>query len=134
MSFIPSGKLEVLNLMDLRTLAMCVLAYAGFLRFNELSHIKLEHLSFSDDTVNIFIPTSKTYIYRDGMQVLIGKGESCACPVRILKSYISLAQVLPHQFIFRSLSKTKVGFKLRDKNQPISYTRARELILAAYAP
>jgi len=113
---------------------MCVIAYSGFLRFDELSHIKLEHLTFTDDGVIIFIPSSKTDIYREGKQVLICKGRSVACPVNILKQYLSLSQVTSDEFIFRSLSKTKDGFKLREQNKPISYSRTREIMLQSLKP
>jgi hypothetical protein len=53
----------------------------------------------------------------------------------MIKSYLSLAQVHSgDSFLFRSLSKTKLGFRLREINQPISYTRAREVILDALKP
>ncbi len=131
---LPAGPVNAVNLNNLRTVAMCVVAYSGFLRFNELSQIKLEHLTFTDEGVVIFIPSSKTDVYRQGKQVMISKGQTSACPVSILKQYISLAQVKSHEFIFRSLSKIKNGHKLRVLNKPMSYSRTREIMLDSLRP
>lgn len=67
---------------------MFVLSCSGFLRYNELSQIKLEHISFTHNSVNIFIPSSKTDVYQDGRNVLISASDSDACPIKILKMYI----------------------------------------------
>ena len=45
---------------------MCLLAYTGFLRFNELSSIRLGHVTFNDEGLKLFIPSSKTDVYHDG--------------------------------------------------------------------
>lgn len=46
-----------------------------------------------------------------------------------------LAQVkIPDSFLFRSLSKVRGGYKLREANQPMSYTRVREIVLDAIRP
>ena len=37
-------------------------------------------------------------------------------------------------FIFRNLTKTKEGYVFRNDNQPMSYTRVRELILEVLTP
>ena len=132
--YLPNEQFTIDNLMNLRTVTMCVVAFAGFFRFNELVHIKLEHLDFVPGGVNIFIPSSKTDVYRSGKHVMISKGHTTSCPIRILNAYISLANLQQHQFIFRSLSKTNGGYKLRDMNQPMSYTRARECILDLLRP
>ena len=126
---------SVSNLMNLRTVTMCLLAYAGFLRFNELSQIKFEHITFTAQGMSLFVPSSKTDIYRSGRSVVISATDSRFCPVQMLKSYILHANISePCSFIFRNLSKLKVGYKLRETNQPLSYTRVRELILDALKP
>jgi hypothetical protein len=46
------------NLLNIRTVTMCLVAYAGFLRFDELANIKLKHLTFTDSGMDILIPSS----------------------------------------------------------------------------
>ncbi|XP_072031672.1 uncharacterized protein [Amphiura filiformis] len=127
--------LSIKNLLTIRTVTMCLIAYAGFLRFDELSEIKREHVTFELSHMSILIPSSKTDIYRQGKSVIIARLTSRVCPVRMLQKYLELAQVQDScSFIFRSLSATKMGYKLRKDNRPMSYTRVREVILDALKP
>ena len=130
-----TSELTVADLMSLRTVAMCLLAYTGFLRFNELSSIRLGHVTFNDEGLKLFIPSSKTDVYHDGRSVVVSNTYTKYCPVEILEKYISLAQIQSvDSFLFRSLSKVRKGYKLREANQPMSYTRVREVILDALRP
>lgn len=52
------------DLSDLRIYCMFSLAFASFLRFNELVNIRFAELTFFDSHVQIFIPKSKTDIFR----------------------------------------------------------------------
>ena len=47
-------------------IATCTLGFAGFLRYNELCNILPSHLNFYDTYMTIFIPFSKTDVYREG--------------------------------------------------------------------
>ena len=125
------------TLKDLRLLAMCSLSYAGFLRYDELSNLKANNLTFSEDYLDIFVEKSKTDCYRNGKNVLIAKLNNQYCPVSILQRYISLAGIdlLSDMFLFRSLSFLKKSntFILRKKNVKLSYTKAREVVRSALA-
>lgn len=57
------------DLSDLRIYCMFSLAFAGFLRFNELVNIRFADLSFFDSHAQIFIPRAK--------QIFLGKGINC---------------------------------------------------------
>ena len=50
----------------------------------------------------------------------------------MLEKYLELVQ-LPYEdtYLFRTLTATKQGYKLRSVNQPLCYTRVRELIMDA---
>ena len=118
---------EEASVKDLRIAAICSLGFAGFLRFNELSNIQPKHLAFCNGFVKIFVPGSKTDVYREGNYVYIAKLEGKYCPVAILRRYIEAANLdlssnLP---LFRPLIKTKSGYSLR--NAKLSYTRCREI-------
>ena len=50
------------SLKNLRLLAICFTAYAGFLRYDELYKLKISDLKFYKDYVKIFIEKSKTLL------------------------------------------------------------------------
>ena len=77
------------DLCTVRNLCMITVAYSGFSRFNELSNIRCKDLSFQDDHLKLNIPKSKTDQYRHGCDILISKGTTSACPVNMLKRYMS---------------------------------------------
>ena len=73
------------SLSDLRTAAICVTAYAGFLRFNELACLRCCDVKFCDDKyVELFIAKSKTVIYRNGNVVILAKTGHITCPFGLL--------------------------------------------------
>jgi hypothetical protein len=55
---------------------MLAISYTGLLRYNELSNIKANNITFYEDYVNIFIVKSKTDCYRNGKNVVISKLDS----------------------------------------------------------
>ena len=71
------------NLRDLRTLTICILAYAGFLRFSEVSALKRDDIDIQDAYMRLFLEQSKTGIYRSGHCIYISKLNSVLCPVKI---------------------------------------------------
>ena len=118
---------EEASVKDLRIAAICSSGFAGFLRFNELSNIQPKHLTFCNGFVKIFVPGSKTDVYREGNYVYIAKLEGKYCPVAILRRYIEAANLdlSSHLPLFRPLTKTKSGYSLRSAK--LSYTRCREI-------
>ena len=119
------------DLMIIRDLAMIVLSFAGFLRFDELSFLKCNDVTVHDHDLKLKIVHSKTDQYRQGNDVLISKGNTLACPVSIFRHYASLSKsVLSSDFyIFRPIYRHNGIAKLICKNRKISYTTARENIL-----
>ena len=121
------------NLQKLRICCLLLLGYAGFLRFNELAQIRASHLKFSNSHIEILIESSKTDIYRQGHTVVIARTNNDTCPVVMCEKYLLKADIAldSDDFIFRSLSffKSKDTYRLCKINKPLSYTRARELLL-----
>ena len=74
-------------------MVICVLSYIGFLRYDELSNIKANNITFHEEYVDIFIEKSKTDCYRNGKNVLIAKMNTPQCPVTILQCYIREAKI-----------------------------------------
>ena len=123
------------SLQTSRTVTMMILAFMGFLRFDEVSKIRCSDLHIAPTHLKIFLESSKTDCYRNGKWVHIAANESSTCPVKAIKNYIRLAELDLDKdgsmFLFRAISSTKTGEKLRRQNKPISYTRVREFMLTA---
>ena len=85
---------------DLGIAALCTLGFAGFFRFSELSNILCKHILFLEDRIKIFVPHSKTDVYREGNFVYIVNTYSKYCPVSILLRYMHEAKLTPTR-IFR---------------------------------
>ena len=128
--------LEDASLKDLRIMAICLLSYSGFLRYDEYSNILFSDVVFHDDFVTIFIEKSKTDVYRDGKQVFVSCTDSKCCTVKMLKRYIHLAKFAENSqdYLFKGLTyhhKSKT-YTLRKQHKGISYTTAREIVLKAF--
>ena len=114
----------------------CLLVFAGFLRVSELIYIERSDIIFESCYVSIFIPKSKTDIYRDWNTVAISRTDNNLCPVTNLETYLLWANISPNsdEFIFRNLIKCKDRFEFRKQNRPLSYTRMREVFIDAFKP
>ena len=124
------------SLYDLRSVTLCVLAFAGFLRFDELSHIRYSDIEFYETYFRIFIEKSKTDVYRDGTWIYVAKTYTVCCPFTILSRYLKLAKFKKScdKFIFRSLSyfKTCNEHRLRPADRAITYTCTRDIVLKLF--
>ena len=74
-------------------MAMALLAFAGFFRFQELANLKLKDLALHDTHFELFIESSKTDQYREGAIVLIVKSGTDPCPWGNLEKYLSQAKL-----------------------------------------
>lgn len=106
-----------------------------FLIYNELANLRVRNVSFHEMYMSVHIESSKTDVYRRGNDVLIASTGKSTCPVYWTKLYLQLAELSdkPDKFIFRSLRylKSQKCHKLCVINKPLSYTRAREILLEA---
>ena len=118
------------NLKDIRIAALCSLALAGFFRFNELCNIAPNHIEFLSQYIKIFVPRSKTDVYREGNYVYISALESQYCPVSVLRKYMNLACIHDNSNLplFRLLvfHKSNSSYTLRDGK--MSYSSCREIL------
>ena len=127
------------NLKDLRISSICMLAFSGFLRYDEFSKILYSDVKIFDTHLTIFLEKSKTDIYRDGVKVFISRTNSVSCPVSILTRYMIQANFDDEKdlesFLFRGLTyhRKYKKYTLRKQNKGLSYTCAREVALAAFA-
>lgn len=119
------------DLLVVRDLAMSLLAFSGFLRFNELSNLCCNDVSIFDEYFSLKIRKSKTDQYRFGNDIVISKGETSACPFSMLKRYLQLGEIDLNSghFLFKQIFRSGLCCKLISKNKALSYTGARQAIL-----
>ena len=122
------------TLSDSRIMAMSILAFSGFLRFDELAKLRCCDVMFHEDHLELRILSSKTDQYRDGASVVIaGAGMSKICPMARLRQYINLANIdiTSTERLFRAITRSSNGERLRQSGT-ISYTRIREIVLGKF--
>ena len=117
------------SLSDIRMVALCLIGYAGFFRFSELSSIKASDVKFFPSYVSIFLESSKTDQLRQGAWIVIARSGQPTCPVKALEHYIVAAQIdmSDDSPLFRSLRRSKDS-----RVRGITYTRAREIVKEAF--
>jgi integrase len=115
------------NLKQLRSVTLMVIAFMGFLRFDEISHLKWSDIEFNLGYITLHIRRSKTDQLRDGDKVLIAQSLSAACAVTLLTKYLNLSNSDSKSdfFVFRRLSNNNC---LRPTNLPMSYNSVRQII------
>ena len=78
---------------EIRTLCMITTAFAGFLRYDELSSIRCNDVMIHPDYFTINIKKSKTDQFRAGNEVIIAKGSTSSCPHSMLLRYMSITGI-----------------------------------------
>ena len=118
------------SLYNIRSVVICLLAFAAFLRFDELARLVRSDIKIENDMLKLFIQSSKTDQYRDGACVIVASSRKATCPVAMMNRYLDRAGLSSDSPLFCQLSKTKCGYKPRSKG--LSYSRLRELVLEAF--
>ena len=90
---------DSVDLLIVRDLAMILLSFSGFLRYDEVSSLRFNDVKVHDNHLVLHLKKSKTDQYRQSSDVLIAKGSTVACPYSMFLRYVSLAD-------FSSDSKT----------------------------
>ena len=121
---------SVASLYNIRSVVICLLAFAAFLRFDELAKLVRSDVRIGDDMLKLFIQSSKTDQYRDGAWIVVASSRRATCPVAMMIRYLDRAGLSCDSPLFCQLSKTKSGYKPRSKG--LSYSRLRELVLEAF--
>ena len=98
------------------------------LGLTDVSRIRRNDIFFNEGFVVIKVPKSKSDQLRRGDKVVISELPSPACPVKLLKKYLTKLQIPPdsRDLIFRPISKGKNSCKLIAPNKPISYSTMRQ--------
>ena len=67
------------SLSEVRLLAVCLVAFAGLLRCNELIKFKCSDITFNAEGMVINVQSSKTNQYQEGVSLVIGHTGSVTC-------------------------------------------------------
>ncbi|KAK3102573.1 hypothetical protein FSP39_012299 [Pinctada imbricata] len=120
------------DLLVIRDLCMILLSFSGFLRYDEVSSLACNDVTIFDDYVSLIIRKSKTDQYRNGNEVLISCGTTIACPVKMLRKYVNIAQIdlSSDHFLFKPVYRSKDKCGLIYKNKKLSYTAAKSSIIS----
>ena len=131
--FVAHGHVNA-TLSDLRTLFVIFISYSGFLRYDDLSRISRSDCVISSDRLTITLKKSKNDQFRQGAEVNIARTFQSTCPVAVAERFFAAIGDLPNCSLplVRRLIKTKRG--LIPSSIPLSYTRTREIVLAAIKP
>ena len=115
---------------EVRLLSMCLIAFAGFLRCDELIKLKCSDITINSESMVINVASSKTDQYREGSSLIVARTRTETCPVSMLEKYFAMGGLchMSHAKVFRGITKTKTGEKLQ-KSGGLSYSRAREILL-----
>ena len=70
-----------------------LLAFAGFLRCDELIKLRCSDISFNAEGMRVSIKSSKTDQYRDGDEVVIAHTGTPTCPVNMMTCYFDMARL-----------------------------------------
>jgi hypothetical protein len=113
-----------LSLVDLRNSSIIALAYSLLLRHDEVSHISCLHLSKVSGGLKVFLPSSKTDVYRLGKSVFLSSGGESTPVYKLLFSYLEKANLCLGQdhFLFgpmvyaSQLASASIGNKVLSYN------------------
>ena len=114
------------SLTEVQLAASSLLAFAAFLRFDELAKLRCCDVKFEGSAMSVHITASKTDQYRKGDTVLVARSGLATCPVAMLERYIAMTKIdlRSKARLFRGIVHTKQGERLRTSGT-LSYTRMR---------
>lgn len=97
------------NPVELCNITLYVLSFAGLFRFDDASRIRRNDIFFNEGFMLIKVPKSKKDQLRSGDEAVISELPSEACPVKLLKRYLTKFQIPPdfRDLIFRPISREK---------------------------
>ena len=119
------------SLSDIRLAAACLLAFAAFLRYDDLAKLRCCDVKFEVSHMTVRITSSKTDQYRQGESVMVARTGTATCPVAMLERYVAAAGIALSSSLqlFRGIVSTKQGERLQASGS-LGYARMCELLLA----
>jgi integrase len=83
---------------------LLLVGFASAMRRSELVAVRVEHLTYLANGVEIFLPSSKTDQEAYGRTVFIPHANGERCPVRALEYWLEVSEIT-EGFVFRSVSR-----------------------------
>ena len=84
---------DLVDIIELRDLALFILLFSGFLRFSEAQNLLCSDVKILSTHLELKIRSSKTDLFRTGDIVLIARTETVSCPVSVVSRYIAAAHL-----------------------------------------
>ena len=93
------------SLYNIRSVVICLLAFAAFLRFVELAKLVRFDVKIENDMLKLFIQSRKPDQYRDGAWIVVASSRKATCPVDMMNRYFDRAGLSCDSHLFCQLSK-----------------------------
>ena len=87
-----------------RDRALLLVGFASAMRRSELVAVRVEHLTYLSNGLEIFLPSSKTDQEAQGRTVFIPYANGERCPVRALEQWLEVSEI-KEGFVFRAVSR-----------------------------
>ncbi|CAH1277681.1 Hypp9761 [Branchiostoma lanceolatum] len=116
------------NIRQLHSLCLIVVGFSGFLRWDDLSQLHVDGVSFCEGYAALFLEKRKNDQFREGHWICIAATDSVSCPVSLLKRFLKSSNSSGHIKLFRRVANHNGNLFLR--RDPMSYTWVREKVLA----
>ena len=119
------------SLSDIQCAALIALGFTAMLRWNDLQNLRSKHITFYPTHMSVLLEQRKNDQFRNGQTVVVCRtGHHSHCPVKVLARFLEKGAHQPDDCLFRRVTVSPIhGDFLRGV---MSYTRARELLLAAF--
>ena len=99
------------SLSEVRLLAVCLLASAGFLRCDELLKLECADVEFNVEGLVLCIRSSKTDQFREGASLVVSEAGTSTCRVGMMEQYFRMGRlsVGSHDRVFRAVGGGKAA-------------------------
>ena len=114
------------DLQKLRIAFMLAPCFSGFMSWDDLSNIYVDWIEVLPTHAEIFLYKRKDDQFRQGSWVKVARTGFADCPVAVLEEFIAVGGRTGHSKLFRKIYRSKYG--VRRRKQPLSYSRALELV------
>ena len=118
------------DLSDLQTTLLIVVGFAGFLRWNDLSNIRVESITFFELHMSIFLDKRKNDQFHNGSVVNVTRSGLDSCPVCLTERFLARTGMSSGP-LFREIEGR--GSAGRVSSRSLRYATARSQALKAYA-
>ena len=122
--------------LDRRDVAMFLLLFAGFLRFNELSNLRCNDIEIFESHMDLLIRKSKTDQLRLGNHTVVARTGLVSCPVQAMERYLIAAGFEVGSrgagYLFKPGFRSGTRGGLISLEKRLSYTRATEIFRARF--